>query len=82
MYEDDEEYKVLKKVDKGKEEYIVAAKERCRDRLTAYGFLANIDKKRYGNLVENLDNNFIFGDDKYPATPQRAYEYAMNYKQY
>ena len=45
-----------------------------------YGVLANCDKKKYGNLVEDLENRYTFGNNKYPKTQQKAYEYAMNYK--
>ena len=38
--------------------------------------------KKYGNLVEDLDNAFTFGDNKYPETQQKSYEYAMNYKKF
>ena len=82
MFDQDEDYAGLKKQDKDKMENINAAKERCKEKLTAYGFLANIDKKRYGNLLEDLDNSYIFGDNKYPMTPQKAYEYALNYKHF
>ena len=42
----------------------------------------NCDKKKYGNLVEDLENTFTFGDNKYPETQQKSYEYAMNYKKF
>ena len=47
-----------------------------------YGVLANCDKKKYGHLVEDLENGYTFVENKYPKTQQKAYEYAMNYKKY
>ena len=31
-------------------------------------FLAGVDKKRYGKLVEDLNNNFLAGKDNYPES--------------
>ena len=39
-------------------------------------------QEKYGNLVEDLENGYTFGNNKYPKTQQKAYEYAMNYKKY
>ena len=82
LYQQDKEYKELTESQKKQKSNIEAAKDRAKDRFLGYGLLANCDKKRYGNLVEDLDNTFTFGDDKYPSTQQKAYEYLMNYKKF
>ena len=80
MYETDPYSRLT--TNKLKEENITKAKGNVREQLLAYGLLSNLDKRQYGSLVEDLDNAHTFGDDKYPRTQQRAYEYALNYKKY
>ena len=82
LYDRDEDFLSLTRRQQGEEEYILEAKNRSKEKLLGYGLLANMDKKRHGNLVEDLENQYTFGDNKYPVTPQRSYEYAKNYKQY
>ena len=56
--------------------------KRNKENVLGYGLLANCDKRRYGLLTKDLDNQYTFGNDNYPQTRQKSYEYAMNYKKY
>ena len=53
-----------------------------KEKLLGFGILANCDKRRYGDLTEDLANQYTFGNDNYPETRQKSYEYAMNYKRF
>jgi hypothetical protein len=41
--------------------------------------LKNSDRKRYGPLLCDIENQFTRGQDQYPATLTSAYEYLVNY---
>ncbi len=82
LYENDEFFKNLSEIEQKKKENIEEAQERAREKFLGYGLIANCDKKRYGNVGEDLDNTFTFSDDKYPKTQQKAYEYLLNYKKF
>ena len=43
-------------------------KKKARDKILASIFLAGADKKRYGTLIENLNNTFLAGNDQYPVS--------------
>ena len=64
------------------EERLKELKEEAMQRLISYGMLHNCNKKRHGDLVEDLANTYVFGDDKYPKTPQKAYEFMMKHKKF
>ena len=78
----DETFNSLNESEQQDEDNIKAAKERNREKFLAYGLLACCDKRRFGNLTEDLENNYTFGDNKYPTTQQKSYDYLMNYKKY
>ena len=42
----------------------------------------NADKKRFGKLIEDTDNEFSKGVDNYPKSIGDAYNLLNNYKQY
>ena len=78
LYENEDIYQKMNNRQQDLRTNIDAAKERARDQFLAFGFLANCDKKRFGDVVNDLDNMFTFGDDKYPRTLQKAHEYLKN----
>ena len=82
MYLNNSIYKRLNETNKKKADKIEEARVRQQKRMIAYGFLEGLDKKRYGNLNEDLENQFTFGNDNNPNDVQAAYEYATNYKKY
>ena len=82
LYKIEENYAKLDVDEKSETENIKKAKDSTREMFLGYGILANCDKKKYGNLVEDLENGYTFGENKYPKTQQKAYEYAMNYKKF
>ena len=71
LYLQDEEYKNLTEDEKKEESNIEAAKEQAWEQFLAYGFLTNCDKRRYGNLVEDLDNTYTFSDNKFPKPSKK-----------
>ena len=47
----------------------------------AVTFIVNSNKGKYGKLLEDLDNSYLQGDDKYPRTITGAYNLLTNWKQ-
>jgi hypothetical protein len=46
----------------------------------AIGFMKRADKRRYGGLWSELENNFTHGQDHYPVNFTNAYNLLLNYK--
>ncbi len=46
----------------------------------AIGFMKRADKRHYGGLWSELENNFTRGQDHYPADLTNAYNLLLNYK--
>ena len=61
-----------------KEEW-TRATQIARDKYLAVLFLLNSDKHQYSTLVTNFSNEFVRGNDTYPTTLTRAYDYIVNY---
>ena len=78
LFEQDDVHKNSDSDEKNKPENMAAVKERNREKHLAFGSSENCDKKRFGNLTEDSDNNCTFGDNKCPETQQKACEYLMN----
>jgi Zinc knuckle len=57
-------------------EYYELAKEVCQ----ATAFLSQSDKKRYGELLSELENDYTKGQSSYPTTLVKAYQYLNEYK--
>jgi hypothetical protein len=51
------------------------------ERYLAVAFILGADKLRYGRLLESLENNFLQGQNRYPATVTAAYGLLTNWKQ-
>ena len=51
-----------------------------KDRWHSMEFLAWSDKKRYGTLLDNFENNFTTGTNQYPCTLISAYHMTIEYK--
>ena len=47
----------------------------------AYLFVFGADKIRFGKLLEDIENAFTQGDDKFPADLTHAYKLLKNWKQ-
>ena len=45
-------------------------------------FVINSDHKRYGRLIEELENNYTKSNDKYPCNMVKAYQLLNEYKQW
>eukprot|EP00978_Attheya_sp_CCMP212_P029308 scaffold103639_cov67-Attheya_sp.AAC.7 len=53
----------------------------ARDQCLAMSFLARSDRNRYGQKIEDLENDFLRGQDNYPKTVSAAYSLLINWKQ-
>ena len=79
-------------VDKGSQDLIVkyldpdvittseTKKRMSRDRALAIQFLKGADKKRFGNLLIELENQFTRGTDQYPVDVTAAYGMLVSYR--
>ena len=68
----------LVKVSAGKDD---AAKQKsARDKAVALAFLRQADRKRFGALWADLENQFSRGNDQYPPDLTAAYSMLVNYK--
>jgi hypothetical protein len=52
----------------------------AKKKVLAVGFLKRADRKRYGGLWSELENNFTRGHDHYPGDLTGAYNLLLNYK--
>ena len=55
------------------------AREVAKDQFLAIMFLLNCDCNRYGNLVQDIENEYTRGTDTYPTSLSAAYDYLVNY---
>jgi hypothetical protein len=44
--------------------------------------LVHADRGRYGKLIEEIENDFLKGNNDYPETPTEAYNLLVNYRSY
>ena len=61
---------------------IDATKKHGKDAFLAYGLVFTSDKRRDGDLQENLDNDFILGMDQYPKTVNKGYDQLLHYNKF
>ena len=80
LLKQDKTFSDLSEIDKRNENNIKSAKKHNRDKFFLYGIFTSCNKKRFRNLTDNLENNYTFGDNKYPITQQQIYKYLINYK--
>ena len=57
------------------------AQAKAREYSLACAFILGADKIRFGKLLEDLENSYTQGDDKYPKTMTDAYKLLVNWKQ-
>ena len=57
-----------------------AAKKKARDLLHAMIFLTGSDKHRYDKLLDNLNNQFLAGDNNYPGSIDKTLTLLSNYQ--
>jgi hypothetical protein len=60
---------------------IVSAEHDAKDKYLACAFILGSDKTRYGRLLEDLENSYTQGVDKYPKSMVDAYNLLVNWKQ-
>jgi hypothetical protein len=63
-----------------KEEMADAVKA-SQDKYLAVAFILGSDRNRYGKLIENLENDYTQGQNRYPTTLTSAYGLLTNWKQ-
>jgi hypothetical protein len=39
-----------------------------------------VDTERYGKLIQEIENDFLKGNNDYPETPTKAYNLLVNYR--
>ena len=74
----DDDYDALGTQEKKSDDNIKAAKERNKERMLAYAFIAKSDNKRYKDFKVELENDFNKGNDNYPHTINRALRMLTN----
>ena len=74
----DEEYMSSSKNDSDKRNVL----SKWKNKFLAVCYLSTLDKKRYGSLIENLENDYTMGNNKSPEDLTSAYNYALHYKKY
>ena len=52
--------------------------EAARDKLLACLFLLSVHRKRYGQVLDELNNNYLQAQTPYPATPQHMLQLLAN----
>jgi hypothetical protein len=52
----------------------------ARDEYLGILFLANSDKNRYSDMVQDIQNDHTRGNDTYPTTLTEAYDYLVNFQ--
>ena len=60
---------------------VKAAKKGAREEYMATLFIVNSDKSRFGNLIQELENDFVKSNDNYPGTLTGAYILLANRKE-
>jgi hypothetical protein len=60
---------------------MVDAEKQAKEMYLACAFILGADKTRYGRLIEDLENSYTQGDDKFPKTMTEAYNLLVNWKQ-
>jgi hypothetical protein len=56
------------------------ALQTANDAYLAICFLMNSDKRRYGGLIRDIENEHTRGSNTYPDTLTGAYDCLVNYK--
>ena len=55
--------------------------EDVEQRILATAFILCADRLRFGKLIEDMENSYLQGNNKYPATVSAAYHLLSNWKQ-
>jgi hypothetical protein len=63
-------------------EQLAGARKKIQNKTIAYGILVRSDRSRYGKLIEEIENDFVKGNNDYPETPTEAYNLLVNYRSY
>jgi hypothetical protein len=56
------------------------ARKRILQKKVAYGLLVSADRIIHGKLIEEIENDFLMGNNNYPKKPTEAYDLLVNYK--
>ena len=57
-----------------------ATRQKSKEAVLAMMFLTGVDKTQYGNLLLELENNNLKGNNEYPTTLTEAYHLLINWK--
>ena len=56
------------------------ARNEAKERYIRYVFVYSADRTRYGRLIEDLENSYTQGDNKYPKMLMRAFNLLIYWK--
>jgi len=59
---------------------IKAAITTARDRFLAMGLILHSDPQQYAGLIQDVENQYMYGNIIYPKTLPKAYDILINYK--
>jgi hypothetical protein len=62
-------------------EQVAEAMKAAQEQYLSVAFLLGSDRNRYGKLMEDLENDYIQRQDRYPKTGTTAYSLLMNWKE-
>lgn len=68
-------------MDNASPEQKFAAQVKAKEYSLACAFILGADRTRFGKLVEDLENSYTQGQDKYPKTMTDTYKLLVNWKQ-
>ena len=63
------------------EAQLVTTTNETKEAYMVVAFLMNSDRRRFRNLLMELENNYLKGSDKYPRTMTSTYNLLVNWKQ-
>ena len=68
-------------VDKATPTELQRLRAASKERYLAVAFILSADRSRYGRYIEDLENNYLQGVNKYPKTVTAAFNLLTNWKQ-
>jgi hypothetical protein len=72
---------VLASITQGTREPNVVDRAVAREQSMAVAFINKVDRTRYGKLLEDLQNNYLMGQNNYPTNLTEAYNLVVNWRQ-
>jgi len=74
------DHDVYADIEEPSEEDLEEAQKRCKEKFLGYAFIAKADHDRFSKLKEELQNEYLKGQDNYPNSAVEAYHMLTNCK--